>query len=218
MDSIFSYESKLVQMLLKLADMMILNIIYVLFCLPIFTIGAAQAGLHAGIRQLRNQEDDTSCTKAFFRGFASGFGKITLVHTLGMLVVGVLIRFTIIVLQFDGGLSFSAWVSIGAISLAILFLSQIPLFHSNFDCKGIQLPRNAFLIVMAHPIRSLGVALLIWAPAILGLLDLYLLLRGLPIWMLLYYSTAFLFCNSITKKPIEGLKEDFRKAQEAEEL
>ena len=83
MDSIFSYESKLVQMLLKLADMMIMNILYVLCCLPVFTIGAAQAGLHTGIRQLRDPADDSSCTKAFFRGFANGFGKITLVYSSG---------------------------------------------------------------------------------------------------------------------------------------
>lgn len=213
MNSIFSYESKLVQMLLKLADMMIMNVLYVVCCLPIFTIGAAQAGLHAGIRQLRNEEDDTSCSKAFFRGFSSGFGKITLVHSLGLLLVGILVWFTIIVVMLVG-YTLPTWICIAAICLVVLFLAQIPLFHSNFDCKGIQLPRNAFLIVMAHPIRSLGVALLIWAPAILGALDLYLLMRGLPIWMLLYYSVAFLFCNSITKKPIEGLKEDFQKAKE----
>ena len=55
---------------------------------------------------------------------------------LGLLLVGILVWFTIIVVQWDGGLSFSAWVSIGAICLAILFLAQIPLFHSNLSSVG----------------------------------------------------------------------------------
>ena len=214
MDSIFSYESKFVQMLLKLADMMIMNVLYVLCCLPVFTAGAAQAALHTGIRQLRNQEDDTSCVKAFFRGFASGFGKITLVHTLGLLLIGVLVWFTAIVVMI-AGYTLPTWICVAGICLAILFLSQIPLFHSNFDCKASQMPKNAFLIVMAHPLRSLGVAALIWAPAAVLALDLFIFMRGFPIWLLLYYSTAFLFCNSLTKKPIEGMKEDFLAAQKA---
>lgn len=217
MDSIFSYESKLVQMLLKLADMMIMNILYVLCCLPVFTIGAAQAGLHTGIRQLRDPADDSSCTKAFFRGFANGFGKITLVYSLGLLLVGLLVWLTIIVLMVDNGIKVSGWICFAAIFLVIHFLNQVPLFHSNFDCKGIQLPRNVFLIMLAHPLRSLGVTVLIWAPIILlGLGGAPLWMQGLPIWTLLYYSTAFLFCNSVTKKPIDELREDFRKAQEGE--
>ena len=90
MKNIFSYESKFMQTLLVAADYIILNAVFILCCLPVFTIGAAQAGLYTGIRVLRDKEDDSSCLKAFFRGFKSGFGKITLVWCLFAVVIAIL--------------------------------------------------------------------------------------------------------------------------------
>ena len=51
--NIFNYESKFNQLLMTLADLIILNLLFVVCSLPIFTIGAAQAGLFTGIRVLR---------------------------------------------------------------------------------------------------------------------------------------------------------------------
>ena len=42
----FSYESKPMQILMLLGDLIILNLLFILCSLPVFTIGAAQAGLY----------------------------------------------------------------------------------------------------------------------------------------------------------------------------
>ena len=104
MEQIFSYESKFMQLLMKLADMIILNLLFILFCIPIVTIGASQAGLYSGIRQMMNKDDDSSSIKAFFKGFASGFGKITLVQTCFLIVMALLtfVLYTLLVLQNAG--------------------------------------------------------------------------------------------------------------------
>ena len=80
MKSIFSYENKVIQLLMKIADMAILNVLYLVCCIPVFTIGAAQAGLYSGIRQLLNSEDDRSPVPFFFKGFRMGFKQVTLVY------------------------------------------------------------------------------------------------------------------------------------------
>lgn len=212
MDSIFSYESKFVQMLIQLADMVLMNVLYVICCIPLFTIGAAQAALHSGIRQLMNKEDDSSCFKAFFNGFANGFGKISLVHTLLLILMAVLIWATGIAAIISGN-SLPTWICVIAVCLAVLFHSMLAFFHANFDCTPWQLLKNVYFIVLAHPIRSLGVAVLIWLPFIVLLLNLYLFLQGFLLWSFLYYSVAFLFCYSIMKKPFNELKENFLAAQ-----
>jgi len=208
MDSIFSYESKLVQMLIQLADLVILNLLYVLCCIPVVTIGAAQAALHSGIRQMMNKESDGSCIKAYFKGLVSGFGKITLLHTLLLIFIAVLIWATGIAAIMSGN-SLPTWICVLAVCLAALYYSMLNFFHSNFDCTVWQLLKNVYLMVLAHPIRSLGVAVLIWLPFIVLLVNLYLFLQGFPLWAFLYYSVAFLFCYSIMKKPFNELKEDF---------
>ena len=75
--NIFSYESKFSQVLMFVADLAILNLVFVLCCIPIFTIGAAQAALYSGIRTLQDPEDGESPVKAFFRAFKIGFGSVT---------------------------------------------------------------------------------------------------------------------------------------------
>ena len=64
--NIFNYESKFNQMVMVLADMIILNLLYLICCIPIFTIGAAQAGLYTAVRAMRDDEDYVgSCYAAF---------------------------------------------------------------------------------------------------------------------------------------------------------
>ena len=63
---IFNYESKFMQLMLLVADYMILNFVYIICCLPVVTIGAAQAGLYAGMKALLNKEDDTPALRQFF--------------------------------------------------------------------------------------------------------------------------------------------------------
>lgn len=217
MDSIFSYDSKLVQMLIRLADLMLLNILFLVCCIPLVTIGAAQTGLHSAITQMQNKENDDSVYKAFFKGFTNGFGKITLVHTLGLLVVIALIWATGVafgVTLQTGSSTFPAWMCVVACVLALLFHSMLTPFHSHFDCTAKQLVKNVYLMTLAHPLRALVNALLTWIPFLMLILDpINIFMRAVPVWILLYYSIAFLFCHSVMKKPFDGLKSDFEEMQ-----
>lgn len=212
MNSIFSYESKFMQMLIQLADMVILNLLYLLCCAPLFTIGAAQAALHSGIRKLMDKENEGSCVRAFFRGFTGGFGKITLLHTLLALMIAVLVWIAGIAFAMSG-YGLPTIICLLAVFLAMLFYSMVSFFHAYFDCTPWRLLKNSCLMVLAHPLRSLAVAALMWLPFIVLFLNLYIFLQGFPLWAFLYYSVAFLFCYSLMKKPFTELKEDFLAAQ-----
>ena len=52
MNGFFSYESKPMQIMMFIGDLILLNVIYLLCCLPIFTSGAAQAGLFTACKVL----------------------------------------------------------------------------------------------------------------------------------------------------------------------
>lgn len=213
---IFNYNSKFMQMLLKLADMLILNLLFILCCIPLVTIGAAQAGLYSGIRQMMNKEDDNSCIKAFFKGFANGFGKITLVHTLFLIVMGLmaLVLYNVLVYE-NGSFTFPAWMCILVLAVCALFYSMLAPFHANFGCTAWQLLRNMYFVVMAYILRALLVTVLVWLPVAVLLLDVYIFMQGFPVWAFLYYSLAYLFIYSIMKNPFDDLKKDFLDRQKA---
>jgi len=213
MKGIFSYDSPLMQILSYIGDLIILNFIYLLCCIPVVTIGAAQAGLYTAMRVLNDKEDDSSVVAAYFRGFKNGFFKVTIAW--GLLFVLMVVVSLGSVWAYAMGLP--VWICITAVCLCALFISQVPAFHSRFDCTPMQLIRNSFFLIIAHPLRSIGNALLIWLPVIVLLcLGMYLFMGATPLWMTLYYSTAFLFGELILRKPFKTLVDDFN-AKKAEE-
>lgn len=206
MNSIFSYESTPMQILMYIGDLIILNFLFLLCCMPIFTIGAAQAGLYSAVKVLQDKEDDSSPAKAFFKGFKSGFGTVTLAWGI-MTVILLLIGYLGIAAIMQGSMK---WLVAISVSICGIFQCLIPLFHSRFNCTAMQLIRNGWFLLFAHPLRSIFVFAVVWLPAIVFLLcDMSFFMSLTPIWMTLYYSTAFLFGYTFMKKPFNVLIQNF---------
>ncbi|MBO5953016.1 MAG: DUF624 domain-containing protein [Oscillospiraceae bacterium] len=223
MRGLFNYESKIMQYFLALADIFILNIVFLLCCIPLFTIGAAQTGLYCGIRRLLDPEDDRSCLGAFFKGFANGFKHITLVHMLYLLVIVLVVWSTLAASALSGLEGFTStipvppgWLCILALCICALFHSTLAPFHANFNCTTKQLLRNSFFVAFAYPIHAVGITALIWAPVAVFLWNTYYFLLLIPVWGTLYYSLAYMLAFYIMKKPMKELTQDFLASQKAE--
>lgn len=230
MNNFFSYESKPMQILMFVGDLIILNVIFLVCCLPIFTIGAAQAGLYTAMRQLLNKDDDTSAVAAFFRGFKNGFGRVTLAWGLLFLLEAFLMYVLTLVMAFDELLGGAPVIcAIVAICITCLFQAIVTLFHSRFECTAFQLYRNAWFMIFAHPLRSILVGILTFIPVIVFFgFGIYNFMAATPIWGTVYYSIAFMFSNTVTNKPFKvlidhfnethGIKTEEETPEEAEEM
>lgn len=223
MRSLFNYESKVMQILLILADLFILNLVFLLCCIPLFTIGAAQAGMYSGLRRMLDPEDDRSVLGAFFKGFASGFKRITLAHTLFLIII-LIVGWSILASSALAGTDLvesavlptpPAWLCILALAVCALFHSMLAPFHANFNCTTRQLIRNAFFVTFAYPLHAVGIAALVWMPVIVFLLSEYYFMLLFPAWVIIYYSLAYLFVFNLMKKPIAELTDDFIEAQQS---
>ncbi len=210
MKSIFSYDSKLTQTVMNVADYIILNILFVICCIPIITIGAAQAGLYSGISAINNPDDDTSCIRKFFQGFRSGFGTITLLWTITLAIVGMLIYllYVLLILKTAGAYA-PVWVCAVALAVLIVYQSVMVIFHSRFGCTPWLLVRNTLFVLFAHPLRSIAVAVLIWFPVVLCALAFNIFINNLILLAICYYSIASLLSLSVMKKPFKTLEENF---------
>ncbi len=217
--NIFNIDSKFYQFLIKLSHIILLNLLYLLCCLPLFTIGAAQAGMMNAARIMQDPEDDTSCFAAFFRGFTSGFGRITLIWCVLMAVIaGMLyLLFSVIYLNaiFQNGPVISAIVGLTA---ALLLQSMATAFHSRFDCSLWQILRSALFMILMHPVRALLMTVVLWAPVIVALLDLYLFFQLTPLWMFFYFGIAWQFAAKLMHTPFRQVEDEFFPQPEDEEM
>lgn len=205
MGNLFSYENPIMQILMKVGDLIILNFLFLICCLPVFTIGASSAGLYTAMKVMFDKEDDSSLVEAFFRGFKNGFKTITIAHLL-LLVVSLVVAAAAMIAYAYG---LQLWICLLPVGICVWYISQIPAFHSRFGCTVIQLVRNVWFLIIAHPLRTLGVAVLTIIPVVLFLGDLYIFMSMMPIWCTLYFSTAASFNYILLRKPFHTLIEHF---------
>ena len=85
----FNIEGKYVQYGARLADLMWLNLLTTICCIPVFTAGAALTAMHYVLLQMV-RDQDSRITSSFFRSFKSNFKQSTIVW-LFLLVAGCLL-------------------------------------------------------------------------------------------------------------------------------
>ena len=202
MTNLFSYDNKFMQALMTMGDLIILNMLFLLCSIPIVTMGAAQVGLYTAVRTIVDKNDDRSPVKAFFRGFKTGFVKITLVWIPCMIVI-VVCLLTFFVLP--GG--FEKVMSIIGFCIVAIFVMLIMMFHSRFDCTVMQLLRNSALMFLAHFFRVVPAAAFAWLTIFIMLYDPNSFIAMGPIFLTLLVSVTFLISSTIMHKPFQSLVE-----------
>ena len=90
MDNLFSYDSKFFEGLGKITNIVILNLLFIISCLPIITIGASITALYyVAMQMVKGQE--TYIVKEFIKRFKENFKTSTLVWCLILIIGGVLV-------------------------------------------------------------------------------------------------------------------------------
>ena len=90
MDNLFRYDNKFFDILGKITDIVILNLLCIISCLPIVTIGTSiTAAYSVAIKMIKDEE--TYIVKEFIRSFKENFKTSTIVWTIMLIIGGVLL-------------------------------------------------------------------------------------------------------------------------------
>ncbi len=84
---IFAIDSPLMNILSKIADLMILNLITLVMCIPIVTAGASFTAMHYCCLKLARGHE-TSMFKQFFHSFKDNFKQSTLIWLIFLVITG----------------------------------------------------------------------------------------------------------------------------------
>ena len=72
----FNYDNPVWRFIGKLGDLVLLNLLWLVCCIPVFTAGAATTAVYYVTLKLVRDEDD-STIKSFFRSFIQNFKQAT---------------------------------------------------------------------------------------------------------------------------------------------
>lgn len=83
MGKLFNLDSPIMNFLSKMADLIWLNVLAFICCIPIFTIGASMTSLHYVVLKLVRDEE-SYITQAFFKSFKQNFKQATIIWLIMM--------------------------------------------------------------------------------------------------------------------------------------
>lgn len=163
MATLFSADSTLMRALPRLADVMILNFIFIATALPLFTLGASLTALNFTAMRIASGACN-SVSSDYFRSFRRNFRQATLV---GLVLVGltaVLAAWYVVVTNLTFGplaelLLLAAWYVL-AFNFAVMALFVFP-YLASFEGRTREVFRNARLLSWKHPFTALAALALI---------------------------------------------------------
>ena len=205
---IFDLDSPLMNVLNKMADLMWLNILTLICCIPIITAGAAFTSMHyVALKIVRNEE--SYITRAFFKSFKTNFRQATVIWMLLLLVAAVLGGDYYIITK--SGMQFSQVLIVLIMAAGVLVIcTALYVFPvlAKFDNTIMGTIRNAFIMSILQLPKTLVMLVMAFFPLIIYLVSL----RLIPIIFLFglslpAYASAMLYNKFFQKLEDQLLSE-----------
>lgn len=173
-------DSRIMSFLAKLGDMFILNVLYLVCCIPVITIGAATTALYYNtLKMAENRE--SYVWREFLRTFKENFKQATIIWMI-ILVIGAVLVGDFLVM---GGIGSQALSSVTAIVVIVvgvfLILTAVYVFPvlARFDNSVLNIMKYALLMAIRHLPSTVVILAIHSVPLLLAFASLEAFIRGL---------------------------------------
>lgn len=155
MNKLFDNEGPLMSFLSKLADLVWLNILTIIFCIPIITAGASLAAMYTVTIKMVNKEEGY-ISKNFFQAFKKNFKQATVIW-IGVMLASILFYGDYRIVTYSG-IAFPKALPIALTAVLLLmyctYLYVFPVL-SRYDNTIKNTIKNSFLLSISNLPRTL---------------------------------------------------------------
>lgn len=166
----FSLDSPLMRFLNKMTDILWVNLLTLVLCVPIITAGAAFTSLHYVCLKIARDEEGY-ITKDYFKSFKRNFKQATIIWLIALVLI-VVLYFDFQFIQYTAHPAFmTATISAAAIFLYVTILYVFPvLSHFENTVKG-TIKNSFFMSILALPRTIVMIVVSLLPLGILWLVD-----------------------------------------------
>lgn len=196
----FDPDSKIMQIVSRFTDIVVLNVVFLLTCLPIFTIGAANTALYDVVFRM-DTEREGKMLASYFRAFKENFKQATGIWLLlALFGIATYINMTHFS-DLGGTLGYLLFLFAMLVFfvLVLIFSYAFPLL-SQFRNSVMGTLKNALLLSIAYLPRSILLAVINCFPWALLLVNLYTFSKLACLWVFLYFSAAAYLGSRVLNK------------------
>lgn len=212
MGKFFDLNSPLMRFLSRLADLMILNLIFLTTCLPVVTIGAAWTALYyVAMKMVRDEEG--GIVKNYFHAFRLNFKQATILW-LGVLgAAGFLVLDYLILMGMGSPVTMVMNWGIVMMGVVLVMVLQylFPLL-AKFDAGVKQTAKNALLLALGHLPRTLLMIFCLVGALVITIYNGYTFTIGILVWTFFGFAIMAFSNSCILVKVFEPLAEGSRQA------
>lgn len=193
---LFSLDSPLMQALNKMADLMWLNVLTVICCIPVVTVGASLTAMHYMLLKIVRNED-TYITRGFFKSFKSNFRQATVIWLIQLVITVVLAGDFYIMYRSETEFHIVFQVLLMIVAMIVIFTTTFvyPVL-AKFDNSIFRTIKNALYVSILQFPKTLAMVVMSVLPIVLVIIAPTLV----PIVLMFGLSIpAFLFAKLYNK-------------------
>ena len=207
MNKFFSIDNPMFAFLERITDFLLLNLLWLLCCIPIVTIFPATSAFYYVMLKIVRSEDP-GIFKNFFRSFIDNI-KQGILPSLIFLPAGFLLYLDYVISgQLEQPLStlFQLVFVVLSIVFVVFYVYTVAL-QAQFTNTIRQTLKNAFFLSLRHFLRSCVILFFNALPILVIFLLPDFFSRFLPFWMFLFPSIITYFCSKQFRKIFDPLIE-----------
>lgn len=214
MGRFFNLDSPLMQFLSKMADLMLLNILTLLLCIPVITAGDAVCALYyMTIKMVKGE--DCYIVRGYFKSFRENFRQATLIW-LAVLLIGIILAGDVLILR-NSDIAFGNVLMVLIMVVAVVYLFTVTYLFpvlSRFDNTIKNTVRNSFLMSVLNFPKTILLVLINLAPVVLLLLTY----QAMPFLFMFGFSVPAYVCSMLFVKIFKRFEPEEENAAGGEEL
>lgn len=199
MQTLFSPDSRFMQAMSRIGDLLLLNFFFLLTCVPVFTIGAACTAMYTVCFRF-GSDRERGVIRSYFRAFKENFRQSTVLWLI-ILLCGMTAGFNTCLFYAMSSVARYAFLLFAILFMLVLLIGAyaFPLM-SQFDNDTRSTLKNALILSLGYLPRSIIIAALNVFPFALMVLDFYTFLQAAFLWVALYFSAAAYLNTFLLKK------------------
>lgn len=194
MGNIFRWDSPLMRVMMLITNLICLNVLWLLCCLPVITAGAATTAMYSVIFQYITKQDD-SVMKPFFKAFKENFKTVTPIWVLHLLI-GATLGAEVFYLSQGAQL----WIKVIFGILLFIYVGVSAYLYpilARYHTSRKQALLNSFALSTRHLFTTICVVVLNAVPVALILFLPEMFWKTILLWSLGGFSLIALLCGQM---------------------
>lgn len=189
MDNYFDPDSWVMVKLSELADLIILNVLWLITSLPVFTIGASTAALYACVKTPGERQYASSVIRKYFSAFGRNFRKATCIFLVLLIPMALVVCNTLLLLfgLLEDGIVNYVICGISLLLFLFIWVYVFPL-TAGFENTVFKTIGNALVLSVSHLPSTVLMTVLTLIPAAVLIFFTNFFYKSIMIWLFLAFA------------------------------